>query len=135
MRQTDSIRASVLHPLWHHFASCNPGLAWGQPACPPASLSQVHSQHSQRTASSAELELPTSPEAPLLGVAGSDSAAFAVPRHRLPGAAATEENPGEEATSGSSGDGGGGPAKARQGRAAEFWSGVRVVLTSRGFYK
>ncbi|KAL4420864.1 hypothetical protein ABPG77_002823 [Micractinium sp. CCAP 211/92] len=95
----------------------------------------VHSQHSQRTASSAELELPTSPEAPLLGAAGSGSAAFAVPRHRLPGAAATEEKPGEEVTSGSGGDGNGSPAKARQGRAAEFWSGVRVVLTSRGFYK
>ncbi|KAL4424382.1 hypothetical protein ABPG75_001683 [Micractinium tetrahymenae] len=96
------------------------------------------SVHSQRTASSAELELPTSPEAPLLGSSSSVAAASPAARHRLPGSSTAADRPGEEAGGGSgssAGTGSSGLGRPRQGRTADFWAGVRVVLTSRGFYK
>lgn len=116
-------------------------LAQGRNVVPvlPPSPQQVHSE---RTDTSAELELPPSPEMPLLGAGsgGSSAAKAEGPRHRphsggVVGAAAGGEG-GEAA-----GEAGAAqphtqqqsqPATGRRQSLAELWEGVMFVLSSRG---
>lgn len=117
------------------------------PAPPKRTTSDAFdsSMHSQHSAASAELELPASPEEPLLGAASAASKAGAGtgagPRHRSHGSpSAGEEIQAAGSSAGGSGSARGVPSPrpagaAGSGRLADLWAGGRIVLASRGFYK
>ena len=98
--------------------------------------------HSERTDTSAELELPPSPEMPLLGAgSGNSSAAKAEgPRHRPHSGGVADAAAGGEGGE-AAGEAGAAqphtqqqsqPAGGRRQSLAELWAGVRFVLSSRG---
>lgn len=93
--------------------------------------------HSQRSDTSAELELPPSPEVPLLGDGSGGSSKGEGPRHRAHsggagGGAAGGAGAAEEAGEAAPGAQQGKPAAGRRQSMAELWEGVMFVLSSRG---
>ena len=115
------------------------------PGCP-----QVHSLH---TNSSLELELPTSPEVPLLGASGSSSGsdggagsgrgkagAGSSPLHHRPHSGSAAAAGGQDEAVAVSDAAGGSALQQQRGRAprrsaGEVWEGARAVLSSKGFWK
>ena len=131
--------------LLHGEAPCT--CCWGpqltaiQPqrplAAPPALLPQVHSHG---TDASGEVELPASPDVPLLGggSGGSSGGKREGPRHRPHSGAAAAAGAGGAEHEAAEGGGSPGPQQPRAGGGrrqslAELWEGALFVLSSRGW--